>query len=82
MTLSVEGLGGGGDDGTGKFDSIVATEAIRRATLISGQREQDAALARRYATDALTPKSQMYRDHGPDRLLAAAQVYATLSTRS
>lgn len=30
---------------------------------------------------ALNPSSVLYRNHGPDRLLAAAQVYATLATR-
>lgn len=30
---------------------------------------------------ALDPSSLLYREHGPDRLLAAAQVYATLATR-
>lgn len=41
----------------------------------------DAEQARRFVEAAFNPSFMLYRDHGPDRLLAAAQVYATLSTR-
>lgn len=42
---------------------------------------EDASRAREYAKAAVDPHSALYRTIGPDRLLALAQVYATLSTR-
>lgn len=40
-----------------------------------------AGWALEFVESALNPRSGLYREHGPDRLLAAAQVYATLSIR-
>jgi len=45
------------------------------------QADEDAEIARTYVMAALDPRQTLYRDHGPDRLLAAAQVHATLAAR-
>lgn len=45
------------------------------------QHDEDARRARELVEAAFDPTSLHYRNVGPDRLLAAAQVYATLSTR-
>ena len=45
------------------------------------QSKADAQKARELVEAALDPQSVLYPAHGPDRLLAAAQVYATLATR-
>lgn len=47
--------------------------------LVEDQREQDELRAHELVEAALDPHTRLYRDHGPDRLLAAAQVYATLA---
>lgn len=47
----------------------------------ASERHADAAHARNLADQALDLSSELRRKHGADRLLAAAQVYATLSTR-
>lgn len=43
------------------------------------RRERWRELAEMMAQDALDPTSHAYRHNGPDRLLKAAQVYATLA---
>lgn len=46
-----------------------------------GERDADAGRARDLVADSMDKSSAMYRLHGADRLLAAAQVYATLAMR-
>ncbi len=43
------------------------------------QRKRDAARARELVEAALDFHSELYRTHGADRLLRAAQVHATLA---
>ena len=46
------------------------------------QADKDAERARELVADALNKNTVMYRTFGADRILAAAQVYATLATRA
>lgn len=45
------------------------------------QREEDARKARALVEDTLAKQGHRYRLHGPEVMLAAAQVYATLAAR-
>jgi hypothetical protein len=49
---------------------------------VSAQSDKDASTARNLAELAQSPSSAAHRTTGPDRLIALAQVYATLATRA
>lgn len=63
---------------------IYRQEALRRLGVTqepspAERRGGEADQARLFVSAALEPTSMLYRTHGPDRLLAAAQVLATLA---